>query len=480
MGINKLHLRLRTKFVAAITFVVVLFGLLNIYFNRESTIKVLREETNKRGLFLAKSISENNVRFLLYDDLISIQQLLDSTKEANEGIAYCFVTDSHNNVIAHTFGSRFPIEILEANKLLDGQAYHIQLISDENDIRYRDVMVPISEGKLGYLRLGLEEENIISKTNRVVLVLSGMVLGFFGIGILGALIFAYWITNPIMKITKAFETLDLNQEFKPLRIKTGDEINVLADKFNDMTLRLQKTHKELSEAQRGLIHSEKLASVGTFASGLTHEISSPLAGMKNCLIRITKNPGRDQINRYSSLMMNAILKIEKVVSGLLEFTRQDDYRFEPFSLNAAVERALSLVSYRLDKEGVSLEKSLAKNEEMICGDSHHIEQVVVNIVINAFDAMPKGGKLTISSFFYDSKACIEVKDTGMGIAPENLDKIFDPFFSTKEPGRGTGLGLAVSYGIVKKHQGDILVESEVNRGTKFIVSLPVKPVKSDK
>ncbi len=172
-------------------------------------------------------------------------------------------------------------------------------------------------------------------------------------------------------------------------------------------------------------------------------------------------------------MLNAIQKIEKVVIGLLNFSRRDDYHIKPFNLQETIDRALSLVEYKLEKSNIEVEKDYEKSLKIYYGDSQHIEQVIINLVLNAVDSMPQGGKLLISTSFNNSAALIGIQDNGIGISPENIDKIFDPFFTTKEPGKGTGLGLSVSYNIIKEHGGDISVESEVNRGTKFIVSLPL-------
>jgi two-component system NtrC family sensor kinase len=466
-------LKLRTKFIIAIIIVVAIFGSLNIFFIRQSTYKALHREVDKRSLFLAQSLAERSTKLLLYEDFISLQLLLDQIRQSNTDVSYGFITDNQNNVVVHTFGFDFPLELLNANNLKKGESYHFQIISDEHNNLYQDVVVPILDGKIGYLRLGIAEKNLAATTNKVVIILTGMVLVFLVVGILGAFVFAYWITNPISKITKAFETINLNEKFIPLEIKTKDEIDILANKFNEMAFRLQTAHLDLKKAQKGLIQTEKLASVGTLASGLTHEISSPLAGLKNCLIRIRKKPQKEEINRYFGLMMNAIQRIEKVVVGLLNFSRRDDYHFEPFNMHETISRALSLVEYKLERSGIEVEKNFDEKLKSCVGDSQHIEQVVINLVLNAADAMSQGGKLYISSSFNNSFARIEIEDTGAGIPPENIDKVFDPFFTTKEPGKGTGLGLSVSYNIIKEHGGDISVESEVNRGTKFIITFPL-------
>lgn len=422
---------------------------------------------------MARVLAERCTKYLLYEDLISLQNMIDQVKASDADVFYCFVLDDKNNVVVHTFDSIFPVELSNANILGEAQSFHFQLISDEQNNLYRDIIVPLLDGKLGYLRIGMMEENLVATVNKVVIILTGMVISFLIVGILGAVFFAYWITNPISKITKAFETINLNEEFEPLNIKTKDEINILANKFNEMTFRLQKTHLDLKEAQRNLVRTEKLASVGTLASGLTHEISSPLAGLKNCLIRIKKNPQKEQIIRYFGLMMNAIQKIEKVVAGLLDFSRRDDYHFKPFNLHVSINKALSLVEYNFESHGIVVRKKLDERIKFCFGDSQHFEQVIINLVLNAVDAMPKGGQLNISSFLKDSFAIIEVQDTGIGISQDNLDKIFDPFFTTKEPGKGTGLGLSVSFNIIREHGGNISVESELNKGTIFSISIPL-------
>ncbi len=215
-------LRLRTKFIIAIIVVVAIFGTLNIFINSQSTYKALRKEIDKKSLFLAQSLAERSTRLLLYEDYISLQQLLNQIKNSDADVSYGFITDDQNNVIVHTFGSVFPVELLGANEIKKGESYHFQVISDEHNNLYQDVMVPILDGELGFLRLGIAEENLAASTNKVVIIQTEMVLIFLVVGIAGAVLFAYWITNPISKITRAFETINLKDEFEPLKVKTKD------------------------------------------------------------------------------------------------------------------------------------------------------------------------------------------------------------------------------------------------------------------
>lgn len=466
-------LKLRTKFIISTIIVITLFGLVNILANRQFSFKVLQQELDKRVLFLGKTIAQRSTNLLLYEDLISLQHLLDEALDSDADIAYAFVVDRQNNVLVHTFGSGFPVGLLSVFSLPDVKSVSFHFIEDQSRNLYREIAIPLLEGNLGFLRLGIAEKSLEATTTKIIVFLTGLVLVFLFFGILGAIFYAYWITNPVSRITKAFETIDLDHELTPLHVKTRDEISVLANKFNEMAIRLQNVHSDLKKAQNSLIQTEKLASIGNLASGLTHEISNPLAGLKNCLIRIQKNPNKTQINRYIKLMMNAIQKIEKVVVGLLDFSRKDVYQFKPFPLHRTIDRALSLVEYKFEKSNIRVERNYDRRLNTCVGDGQRIEQVIVNLVLNSIDAMPGGGDLWIATSREGPDVRLEIGDTGEGIAPENLDKIFDPFFTTKEPGKGTGLGLSVSYNIVREHGGNISVKSEKGQGTRFVITFPL-------
>ena len=473
MKLNRIPLKLRSKFIISTIIIIILFGLINILVNRQFSFKVLQRELDKRVLFLGKSIAQRSTNLWLYEDWISLQHLLDEALDSDADIAYAFAVDNQNNVLVHTFGSGFPVGLLQAFSLKDVKSSSFHFIEDQDHNLYREIAIPLLEGNLGFLRLGIAEKHLEAATTKIIVFLTGMVIVFLFFGIIGAIFYAYWITNPVSRITKAFETIDLDDEITPLQVNTKDEISVLASKFNEMAIRLQNAHADLKKAQNSLIQTEKLASIGNLASGLTHEISNPLAGLKNCLIRIQKNPNKTQINRYFKLMMNAIQKIEKVVVGLLDFSRKNIYQFKPFPLHKTIDRALSLVEYKFEKSDIRVERNYDRRLNTCVGDGQRIEQVIINLVLNSIDAMPGGGNLRIATSLDGPNVRLEIGDTGEGIAPENLDKIFDPFFTTKEPGKGTGLGLSVSYNIVREHGGNISVKSEEGQGTRFVITFPL-------
>jgi signal transduction histidine kinase len=157
----------------------------------------------------------------------------------------------------------------------------------------------------------------------------------------------------------------------------------------------------------------------------------------------------------------------------LDFTRRDESTYEQIFINDVINRTLDFVANEIHVNKVKLEKDLSQNLPQINGNHHNLQQVFLNIFLNAIQAMPDGGVLTVKSYIDNSAIKIDICDTGEGISSENKEKIFDPFFTTKVVGEGTGLGLSVSYGIIKQHHGDILVESELGQGSKFSIILPV-------
>lgn len=295
------------------------------------------------------------------------------------------------------------------------------------------------------------------------------------------------LTKPLTHLRDGARLIGHGNLDHRLRIHTGDEIEELAKAFNSMADRLQASYsgleerihqktEELENAHRKLMQSEKLAAVGTLAAGVAHEINNPLDGILNCIARIRRRPDDvEQTLTYLDLMSDAISRIGTVVRQLLDFSRKHDLTLQPTDVNRVVEDTLRLAEYGLRKGKVMVEKDLDPALPPIKGDAHHLQQVFLNLTLNAIAAMPEGGTLYLHSYPSpngNKEVCVEVRDTGMGIPREHMDKIFDPFYTTKRSGNGAGLGLSVSFNIVKEHEGTIEVESTLGQGTLFRVRLP--------
>jgi signal transduction histidine kinase len=257
--------------------------------------------------------------------------------------------------------------------------------------------------------------------------------------------------------------------------RRGDEVGELADAFNRMMDELEEARDREKVRQAQLAHTEKMAAVGTLAAGVAHEVNNPLAGMLTCIDAIQANPEDVELReRYLLLVREGIKRIEHTVLNLLDFSRPRPIQPEPTSINHNLHHVVELVEFQLRKNRVEVKFELDRQEPVVRADHFQMEQLFLNLVLNAIQAMPDSGVLTLRTWAQTGKVIAEIGDTGSGIPPGLVDRIFDPFFTTREVGKGTGLGLSVSYNIVAAHGGTIEVESKVGEGSTFRVVLPVR------
>jgi two-component system NtrC family sensor kinase len=276
-------------------------------------------------------------------------------------------------------------------------------------------------------------------------------------------------------------------------VRTSDELGLFAQSFNNMTRELKKARESLTEwsnqleemveertldlrnAQQQLVRSEKLASLGKLSAGVAHEINNPLTGILTFsqLLRDQFSPESAE-HQDLNVILKETIRCRNIVRGLLEFARQKPPEKSTVSIHELLEEVILIVSNQESFQNVTLETVYGPDLCPLMADKDQLKQVFLNILINASEAMCGEGLLRISTQWVpdSSTAKIEFTDNGPGIAPENLNKLFDPFFTTKK--MGTGLGLAVSYGIIKSHKGNIEVESELGRGTTMTITLPAE------
>jgi PAS domain S-box-containing protein len=271
-------------------------------------------------------------------------------------------------------------------------------------------------------------------------------------------------------VTRTGEPRAVMVSVSPLHSAEGAILGVLGI-ARDMT--------ETKKLEQQIRNSEKLASVGRLAAGVAHEINNPLGGILNCLYNLRKgalSPSRQEEYRVS--MEDGVRRVQKIVRQLLDFSQQHEPEFALTDINHVVDRVLVLTTHLFAPKRIVLETAFSQGLPNVMVDRHMIEQVLMNLVLNAVHAMADGGKLTIRTSVVEGVCLIEVCDTGSGIPSAILPRIFDPFFTTNREGEGTGLGLSVSLGIVERHGGKILVDSEVGKGTTFTLCLPVSRERS--
>jgi len=234
----------------------------------------------------------------------------------------------------------------------------------------------------------------------------------------------------------------------------------------------------LRSTQEGLIQAEKLTSLGQMAAAVAHEINNPLAGVLVYTQLLAKKINSDKFTKegaleYLSKMETELTRSTRLVRNLLDFARQSPPRFWEVDINEVINRSFELATHSAKLQHVQVLKELDPALPRVSADFDQLQQVCTNLIMNAIQAMPEGGTLTIRTSADDTQVKIEVQDTGVGISPENMRKLFTPFFTTKREVKGVGLGLAVSYGIVQRHKGRIEVQSKEGEGTTFTIYLPL-------
>jgi len=235
---------------------------------------------------------------------------------------------------------------------------------------------------------------------------------------------------------------------------------------------LGRTHQELLDAQAELVQSEKLASIGQLTAGLAHEINNPIGTILGLSELIGQRADNDKVKNYAASIEREAMRIKRIVSDLLDFARRAQPEISQIDLRAALDKALGLVEYQLEKDNIRVNRMYAPEPTWAVADSNQMIQVLMNLIQNARQAMPQGGELTLRTWSEGYSSFFSVADTGMGIPEADLERIFDPFFTTKPAGQGTGLGLSLSYGIIARHHGNIHVTSRPGAGTTFTVRLP--------
>lgn len=330
-----------------------------------------------------------------------------------------------------------------------------------------------NEKVLGVLdvTMSLEEVNREIAANQIKMVL-------FAVSAILTISLVIWfladkiIGQPVGKLVEATNVVASGNLDYQINVQSNDELGQLGNSFNEMT-------RELAEAQRQVYQYDKLASVGRLAAGVAHEINNPLTGVLTyssfLLKRSEDNP---ELKEDLEVIVRETKRCREIVKGLLDFARQEAPKKSNVNINDVVSRTVSILDNQFNLQNIAIQINLTGHLPPIWADANQIQQVLINLLVNAADAIgDRGGTIEVATrpdrLHDDDAVAILVKDSGCGIAKENLTKIFEPFYSTKGQ-KGTGLGLAVAWGIVEKHNGQIEVESEIGQGTTFVVRLPAK------
>jgi two-component system, NtrC family, sensor kinase len=413
--------------------------------------------------FLEMRLSEKN--FYLYKDESALVAIKDKIDETSKSI------DSEREDIIRAVGK----------KDLDSLLYYMKGYSDAvEEARRGGRMDSRLEARLRTQGKQLKEfsEHItLLERARVNEIISGsqkllfyMLCAVFLLAFVVSQFASHRILESLRKIERAAKAISGGRFSKIDGVRSKDELGSVVNAFNTMSVELRNREEEI-------IQAKKLASIGTLTAGVAHELTNPLNNISmiaQTYEELYDNLSREQRLEFMGKVDGEAERIKTIVRNLLDFSKPKDADLRDAEVNSVVQKTLTLVQNMLDISNIDTRLNLGEGLPHIMVDEHQIEQVLVNLIVNSIQSMSTGGRLSITTRTGagDEFVEIDVTDTGNGIPPDLLPHIFDPFFSTKGVD-GTGLGLSVSYGIIKNHKGNIRVESQVGAGTMFIVELPI-------
>jgi two-component system, NtrC family, sensor kinase len=510
--------RLARKLMSSITVIVIIVAAVSGLVNVKTEEKQLLNTMILGADQLSKGITSATWHAMLDDHRDAAYQVMQTIAE-KQGIERIRMLNRNGQV---TYSTRAG-ESAGAAVPLDLSA-HVRLSYAPDGRRRLEMLTPIynerscSEAEchahprgvkvLGVLDLALTLESVDREVDGMkarVLVVTAVEIALISLFII--FFTRRFLSRPIEKLiegTKAVSQMELDE---PLNIVgSSEELDDLARSFDVMRERLRTAMAEINQftqkleskveertlqlkaAQKKLVQSDRLASLGQLSASVAHEINNPVSGVLNLamlLQRMLKDDGvppdrLPEFRKYLGQVVSETSRVGRIVSDLLAFSRRGKPQRAPADLNKIVRMTLSLVQHKLKLSNVEVEATLRDDLPAVPCDGSQIQQVVLNLVLNAAEATQnksvdrRPGRLRIETFAADGMVWFTVTDNGEGIPPDNLARIFDPFFTTKSDGKGVGLGLAVSYGIIQAHGGDIEVKSNVGEGSTFAVSLPLE------
>lgn len=291
--------------------------------------------------------------------------------------------------------------------------------------------------------------------------------------------FRQLVSKPLNSLSKTFSDIaDGTEQLGGRRpSERADEIGALNDSFNKLARHLSEAQEKLQKTaalEKQMMHAEKMAALGQLSAGVAHEVNNPLGGIKLCFNNLMMTDMDEQVREeHIRVVTSGLDRIQTTVRQLLDYAKSTPLTMQSVSIDAIIRNVLNLSDYFITRKGVSIDTDFADNLPVILADANKLEQVFLNLILNALQAMDDGGILTIRTRCEGASCIITVSDTGPGILPDVISRIFDPFFSTKDVGAGTGLGLTVSKAIIEQHHGRISVASS-EQGTVFTIKLPIE------
>jgi len=344
------------------------------------------------------------------------------------------------------------------------------------------ISAPIVRGKatVGALSASFSLDEVrarIGRSQRLALIY--LLLDSIALILMGSFLFSRAVTRPIDRLVEATEKISEGRFDYRVEVPGSSELGLLARSFNAMVERIKEQLSQLTRAEKEVIRSEKLASLGRMASGIAHELGNPVSALTGYLDILSKGAHSD--GKEKGIIQGAsreVRRMDQIIRGLLDFARQKEIKLEDLNVNQVIKDALSILTPQKILDSIDVKMDLKEGLPPVRADASLLGQVIINIILNSRDAIVEGqgqgsrGVLTLSTGFRDGNIEVTISDSGVGIKKADLPRVFDPFYTTKDPGKGSGLGLSICERIVDSFGGKILVDSELRKGSTFTILLP--------
>ncbi|MGW8300618.1 MAG: sensor histidine kinase [Desulfobacterales bacterium] len=466
------NLGLRGKFwaLALIGFLIWLSNFSIIYFEIHGIKQATLELENCEDLYnTVLEIRRYEKNFLLYHEWVDLDETLKQFNHARQMLEQI---GAHAGKGKHSNGrEKLASALRDYGDVLSilGKAPWHQVPDEALQEKIRAVGKQMVDLSYALLTEGKHQVTVAARRAlRWPVISMGLILVVFTVG---AVLVYRKVVQPLNRLEQATTKIGRG-DFGPIHHagRIESEVDRLILAFNRMA-------EELEARQEQIIHSRKIASLGTLVSGVAHELNNPI---NNVILTIDSLMGGRKISEERRLaMLNDILtqavRASEIVKHLLDFSRTDRTIIEDLDIAQALKETIQISENQITVNNIKLRVDLATDLPVVRGNRQALQQVFINLLTNAVHAMPSGGELMVRAVQgNDRKIVITVRDTGSGIAEEHLPRIFDPFFTTKKVGKGTGMGLSVSYGIIKKHGGIITVDSSPGKGSTFTIVMPTK------
>ncbi len=442
--------------------------------------RLLQEAIAKEGKALVESLAISCTNTMLYEEIGLVEEggLLDNyisdlMQRRDLNIHYAMILDPKGKVIAHN-------SIVEVGSVYQDEMTKRVLSSWDTILQYStdnvlDISTPlaISTKRWGTLRIGISLQNLKKEVSSMIwkYILYTSLFILIGIGVI-TFLFGL-ITKPLKSLTKEMDETGPGVDPSSFSVIREDEIGILQRSFYRLLKRIKDDEKEKERTHRNLILTEKMAAIGKLTSGVAHEINNPLGGLLNCIYHFKRgdlSPERQK--EYLQLMEDGVIRIQKTVTNLLEYARTPHLERSETDFHVIIDKSLPLLDHLIQKKQIEVVKEISDQLPSIEVDQNQMSQVLVNLFLNSIQAMEDGGTLKIGAIAQDGRLVVTISDTGKGIPEKILPKVFDPFVTTQGEGKGTGLGLWITQGIVERHGGTIQLWSQEGQGTTVEIRLP--------